>query len=131
MYTHLGASGAIYGLLGLYLYIFINRKDLMDRNNGQIVITILIIGIIMTFVHSNINILAHLFGLLSGAALAPIFLIGVKPNYMQRSSYTEPNEPVFNPNRWQKSARNKQMLKKGLWIGLAVLIIAGILSRLF
>ncbi|MCK0473879.1 rhomboid family intramembrane serine protease [Halalkalibacter sp. APA_J-10(15)] len=130
-YQHLGASGAIYGLLGLYLYIVLNRKDLMDRNSGQIVVTILIIGLIMTFAYSNINILAHLFGLISGAAIAPLFLVGVKPYYMQRATHTEPSEPVFNPNRWQQRAKKKQLMIRIAWIALAVLIIIGIFSRLF
>ncbi|MBP3953316.1 rhomboid family intramembrane serine protease [Bacillus suaedae] len=126
---HLGASGAIYGLLGLYLYLVVNRKDLIDQENGQLVMTILIIGLVMTFVNSNINILAHLFGLISGAALAPLFLIGAKPFYAQRS-FVEPSEPVFNPNRWQNKQRNKKRLSKVIWIGLAILILYGILSQI-
>lgn len=124
---HLGASGAIFGLLGLYVYLVIYRKDLIDSANSQLVMTILIIGLVMTFVNSNINVLAHLFGLIAGAALGPLILIGVKPYYASRVVIDEP--PSFDPNRWQKKRVMNNQLKKGLWIGFAVLVIIGILAR--
>ncbi|ARK28607.1 rhomboid family intramembrane serine protease [Halalkalibacter krulwichiae] len=125
---HLGASGAIFGLFGLYLYIVIYRKDLIDSANSQLVMTILIIGLVMTFVNSNINVLAHLFGLIAGAALAPIILTGVKP-FHTRPVFIDDGEPAFDPNRWQKKRRTSQRLKKALWISFAVLVIIGILAR--
>lgn len=71
-YTHVGASGAIFGLFGVYLFIVYFRKGLIDQANSQIIISILVIGLVMTFVNSNINIMAHLFGLVGGAILAPL-----------------------------------------------------------
>ena len=73
-YYHLGSSSAIFGLFGVYLYMVIYRKDLIDRMNSQIIISILVIGMVMTFFRSDINIYAHIFGLIGGAALAPIVL---------------------------------------------------------
>lgn len=69
-YTHVGSSGAIFGLFGFYISIIIFRKAMLSRENSQTIMTIAIIGVIMTFVQSNINITAHIFGLLAG------FLIG-------------------------------------------------------
>jgi membrane associated rhomboid family serine protease len=73
-YNHLGASGAIFGLFGLYLYIYFYRKELMSRANSQMIVTIVVISLIMTFIGSNINILAHIFGLIGGLVLSPIVL---------------------------------------------------------
>ncbi|WP_079504353.1 rhomboid family intramembrane serine protease [Mesobacillus jeotgali] len=69
-YTHVGSSGAIFGLFGFYISIIMFRKAMMSRENSQTIMTIAIIGVVMTFVQSNINITAHIFGMLAG------FLIG-------------------------------------------------------
>ncbi|GAE36893.1 rhomboid family intramembrane serine protease [Halalkalibacter akibai] len=128
---HLGASGAIYGLLGLYVYLVINRKDLIDSANSQLVMTILIIGLVMTFVNPNINVLAHLFGLIAGAALGPLILIGVKRPYYANRVVFDDGEPTFDPNRWQKKRRLNKNIKKLIWVFFAVLVIAGLVSRFF
>jgi rhomboid protease GluP len=69
-YTHVGSSGAIFGLFGFFAAVSYLRKDLISRENSQVIITIAVIGLIMTFIQPNINISAHIFGFISG------FLIG-------------------------------------------------------
>ncbi|WP_088105716.1 rhomboid family intramembrane serine protease [Halalkalibacter urbisdiaboli] len=127
---HLGASGAIFGLFGAYVYIVLNRKNLIDRANSQLVMTILIIGLVMTFVNSNINILAHLFGLIGGAALAPILLTGVRSFSMYQHVH-EPQSVSFNPNRWARHRKNKKLLVKSAWILFIIFVLFGLGSRLF
>src|SRR5699024_8396667 len=78
---HLGASGAIYGLFGMYMFMSFRRRDLIDPQNAQIVRTIFLIGIIMTFIRPNINIAAHIFGFLGGVIVAPLFLRNAQPFY--------------------------------------------------
>jgi rhomboid protease GluP len=69
-YVHVGSSGAIFSLFGFYMAIIVFRSHMLSRQNSQIILTITVIGVIMTFVQPNVNISAHLFGLLAG------FLIG-------------------------------------------------------
>lgn len=69
-YIHVGASGAIFGLFGMYISITRFRKHLLTRDNRQLILTIAVISIIMTFLQSNVNIISHIFGFISG------FLIG-------------------------------------------------------
>lgn len=69
-YVHVGASGAIYGLLGAFgALVYYARKALPQLR--QIILPIIVISIVMTFISSNINITAHLSGLAVG------FLIGL------------------------------------------------------
>ncbi|MGE6632105.1 rhomboid family intramembrane serine protease [Bacillus sp. NPDC077027] len=74
-YVHVGASGAIFGLFGVYLYLVLFQPSMMDRGNSQVILTILAVSVIMTFVNSNINIMGHLFGLIGGMLLAPLTLL--------------------------------------------------------
>lgn len=73
-YLYVGASGAIFGLFGIYLFMIAFRKQLIGRSDAQIVLTIFIIGLLMTFVRSNINEYAHIFGFIGGFILAPLVL---------------------------------------------------------
>lgn len=72
-YIHVGSSGAIFGLFGFYLSIILFRKDLLTRENSQMILTIAIISVIMTFVQPNINITAHIFGLIAGLLAGRLF----------------------------------------------------------
>ncbi|SDM86920.1 rhomboid family intramembrane serine protease [Sediminibacillus halophilus] len=133
-YVHVGASGAIYGLFGMYMYMVFFRKHLIDRANAQIVTTILIIGLIMTFLRPGINILGHLFGFIGGLALAPIFLNNVKPFAMWRNNRSRSQEGNihFDPNRWNKRRIPwKKYLVPALWVFIGLLVVLGVLGRFF
>ncbi|HLO10875.1 MAG TPA: rhomboid family intramembrane serine protease [Pseudoneobacillus sp.] len=65
-YIHVGSSGAIFGLFGFYLAIIAFRKDMLSRENSQLIITIAVLSVIMTFFQPNINITGHIFGLITG-----------------------------------------------------------------
>ncbi|SDJ04548.1 rhomboid family intramembrane serine protease [Natribacillus halophilus] len=137
-YSHVGASGAIYGLLGLYLYMIIFRKELLDPQSRQVVTIILIIGIVMTFLVPGINVLAHLIGALSGVVLAPLFLQNVRP-FIPIQRVPPPKDdgsPQFNPNRWKNKRRvgpgkNGSFIANALGVIFIVLVIVGILANLF
>src|SRR5690625_5296378 len=78
-YVHVGASGAIYGLFGFYIFMVFFRKHLIDPGNAQIVITISVIGAIMTFLRPGINIYAHVFGFLGRLGLASLLSPNLPP----------------------------------------------------
>lgn len=69
-YVHVGASGAIFGLFGVYLFLTVFRKELIDQDQSKMIVTLLIIAVLTTFINSNINIMAHLFGLAGGFLLS-------------------------------------------------------------
>ncbi len=68
-YVHVGSSGAIFGLFGYYISIILFRKHMLSQQNSQLILTICALSLIMTFIQPNINITAHIFGLLAGFLL--------------------------------------------------------------
>lgn len=129
-HPHLGASGAIFGLFGLYAYMALYRKDLIDKDNSQVVMTILVIGLIMTFVNTGINIYAHIFGVIAGAALAPVFLYKLKRYQPQYRNVHDRDEITFNPKRWNNKSRlNANTKQKILWVIFAIFVILGVVFR--
>lgn len=129
---HLGASGAIYGLFGIYIFMVLFRKHLIDQANAQIVLTIFVIGLILTFVRPGINIYAHVFGFIGGFALGPILLTNAYPFSMSgnRRIRKSKNGISFDPNRWQKKRKAKKIRQNVLWILFGILVILGLLSQL-
>ncbi|WYV02374.1 rhomboid family intramembrane serine protease [Oceanobacillus sp. FSL H7-0719] len=133
-YTHLGASGAVYGLFGIYIFMVLFRKNLIDQNSSQMIMTIFIIGVLMSFVGSSINIVAHLAGFAGGFILAPIVLQNVRvynPWQAYRRSYPDNHGEIqFDPNRWNKKRIIPKKLKDNwLWILIGVLALIGLFSR--
>ncbi|MCM3571171.1 rhomboid family intramembrane serine protease [Neobacillus mesonae] len=72
-YTHVGSSGAIFGLFGYYIAMIVFQRNKLSKDNSQIIITLCVVSLIMTFIQPNINITAHLFGLLGGFLLGYVF----------------------------------------------------------
>ncbi|GIP21233.1 MULTISPECIES: rhomboid family intramembrane serine protease [Paenibacillus] len=61
-----GASGAIYGIYGAFLYVAVLQRRLMDEASRKMIYVILAIGVIFSFMVDNINWMAHLSGLVTG-----------------------------------------------------------------
>ncbi|SEN82486.1 Membrane associated serine protease, rhomboid family [Amphibacillus marinus] len=127
MQFHLGASGAIYGLLGLLIYMGFSSSGLIDPGSRQIVVIYAGLGLVMTFLQPNINIAAHIFGFIGGLALGPILVHNVNPytiKYRRRQHATS-SGATFNPNRWRgRRFRINPNISAILWwiiIGLALL----------
>lgn len=63
--TAVGASGAIYGAYGAYLYIALFQRHVMDMASRRTLYTLLILGIIFSFT-PGISLVAHFGGLIGG-----------------------------------------------------------------
>ncbi|WP_249872716.1 rhomboid family intramembrane serine protease [Oceanobacillus saliphilus] len=131
-YLHLGASGAVFGLFGIYAFMVSFRKNMIDQGSSQIVMIILFISLAMTFLRSGINVYAHIFGFIGGFIIAPLVLANVRPYspWRNRRRYEDDGSIQFDPNRWNKKRRFPKAIRKNIfWIILGVLVIFGLLSR--
>ncbi len=72
-YIHVGASGALFGMLGFFLYLALFKKNYLSATEVNTIYTLTGIAVIMTFIQPNINIVGHISGLLAGLAFSPIF----------------------------------------------------------
>lgn len=78
-YIGAGASGAIYGVYGAYVFIALFRKDLLDEPSRKIIKMIVIIG----FVHSlilitRVDLWAHLGGFVGGLLLMALLVLSIR-----------------------------------------------------
>lgn len=86
-YQHVGASGAIFGVFGAFgALVYYGGRALPQLK--QIILPIIVISIVMTFLAPNINVTAHIAGMITG------FLIGL--------SYFHPKRIVS----WRSKKRN-------------------------
>ncbi|WP_367751189.1 rhomboid family intramembrane serine protease [Ammoniphilus sp. 3BR4] len=63
-----GASGAIFGVYGMFAYLTKYRRDLMDYYSRQTIIPILVLGVVFTFM-PGVSVTGHLGGLAAGFLL--------------------------------------------------------------
>ncbi|MEW9503054.1 rhomboid family intramembrane serine protease [Jeotgalibacillus marinus] len=66
LYISVGASGAIFGLFGVYAAILFIFKERAPTELKQIMLPLLLISVIMTFFTANVNVTAHIAGLIAG-----------------------------------------------------------------
>lgn len=136
---HLGASGAIYGLFGIYIFMVLFRQHLIDPGNAQIIVVIFVIGLVMTFIQPNINIAAHVFGAIGGFAIAALILQNVEPFSMVKNHMkvrtrkkSNPDDIQFDPNRWDKKRNFSNNRRKNIiWIIFGILVVIGLFARFF
>ncbi len=61
-----GASGAIYGTLGLFLFIIVYRKEMLTINDRIYVRNLILINLIFTVIAPSVSISGHIGGLIFG-----------------------------------------------------------------
>jgi len=74
-----GASGAIYGVYGAFLYIALFQRNMMDESSRKTLYSILMIGIVFSIMVAQINWMAHFGGLVAG-----FFLYGLIIRLLKR-----------------------------------------------
>src|SRR5699024_5309993 len=89
-------------LFGIFIFMVYLRKRLIDPGSAQMITVIFVIGLALSFIQTNINIAAHIFGFIGGFALAPLFLAKAEPYSIamvkQRFRRNNDNETSFNPD---------------------------------
>jgi rhomboid protease GluP len=73
-YVSAGASGAIYGVFAAFAYLSWLRKDLFDRQTRTAVTVMLVIGVVYSFLVPQVNLYAHLGGMIGGFLIMHIML---------------------------------------------------------
>jgi membrane associated rhomboid family serine protease len=71
----LGASGAIFGVLGAFLYLSMKKSVMLDEMSRKTIIPILILNLIFTFIDPGISITGHIGGFVVGYALSALLRI--------------------------------------------------------
>lgn len=71
-YASVGASGAIYGIFGAFGALIYFTRHLFPQLR-QVMLPLIVISLIMTFLTPNINIAAHLGGLITGFILGFVY----------------------------------------------------------
>lgn len=71
-YASVGASGAIYGMFGAFAALVYYTRHLFPQLK-QIILPLIVVSVIMTFLMPNINITAHLGGLITGFILGFVY----------------------------------------------------------
>ena len=122
-YIHVGSSGAIFGLFGYYISIIIFRKNMLSQQNSQIILTLCGLGLVMTFLQPNINITAHLFGLLGG------FLLGAIPYYNKKDLSSSVRGTTSWASRQRKNISFQSPLKLIIWAVILILVLLGLFFR--
>lgn len=61
-----GASGAVYGVYGAFLYIALLQRHLMDESSRKTLYSLLIIGVVYSLLVPQVNWVAHFGGLIGG-----------------------------------------------------------------
>ncbi|MFW6298968.1 MAG: rhomboid family intramembrane serine protease [Bacillota bacterium] len=90
-----GASGAIYGVLGAFLYLVVNHKEWFDPRDIQGIKALIFINVVFTFLSENISIPGHIGGLIGGYAIATLMYYNKGKDLRNRRKYFE--DPFEDP----------------------------------
>ncbi|MBP1990350.1 rhomboid family intramembrane serine protease [Paenibacillus eucommiae] len=79
-----GASGAIFGIYGAYLFLALFRKDIIDSQTKKTIATIIGVGFISSIVVPNVDLYAHLGGFIGGLVVMALISLSIRRRYRKR-----------------------------------------------
>ena len=79
-----GASGAIFGLMGAILYFALNQRTYMGEALKREILPVIIINLLLGFMMSGINMEAHLGGLIGGILISTALGIKYKTSKFEK-----------------------------------------------
>lgn len=91
----IGASGAIYGVLGAFLYLVVNRKEWFDPRDISGIKGLIFINVVFTFLGENISVEGHIGGLIGGYAIATLMYMNQGRDLNRRRKQFE--DPFADP----------------------------------
>lgn len=65
-YAAIGASGGVFGVFGVHLYLFIKNKDTYMKAFGKDILQLLVINVVIGFILPNIDYWGHFGGIFGG-----------------------------------------------------------------
>ena len=92
-----GASGAIYGIFGVFLFITLRRPDWLSQSDKTGIKALVIIGVIQTILFANISNAAHFGGLASGFLLSFLIIPRRRPFQGSRRGFKNPYQDEYDP----------------------------------
>ena len=90
-----GASGAIYGVLGAFLYLVVNHKEWFDPRDISGIKGLIFINVVFTFLGANISVAGHIGGLIAGYAIATLMYMNQGKDLRRRRKDFE--DPFADP----------------------------------
>ncbi len=91
-----GASGAIFAVMGFLLYLVVNYAQFFNPQDASSIKGLVAINVIFTFFGGNISIPGHIGGLIAGYLLALLFDKLKMLFRFQSAGYQNPYEPSYN-----------------------------------
>ncbi|GEM_PF-599596 len=90
-----GASGAIFGVLGALLYLTSHKPEWFTRADVSAIRALTLINVIQTFLAPNISIPGHIGGLVAGYLLAAVMGLHTIPFGGRKSEFEDPYQRSY------------------------------------
>ena len=95
MVPTVGASGAIFAVLGVLLFLTINRSHWFNPRDASSIKGLVLINVVFTFMSPNISIPGHLGGLAAGYIIAMIFNFDTPQTSKRAKDFENPFERSY------------------------------------